>query len=114
MDDTPAAGHLQKEKEFITASEPTPKILPEVKDAGVEEVKDALPLTEEHKALGIEHAKESTPVVTEPSGIVGSPLTKAQAKQIIKMHKKIADSIVWLAMLVLKQFKIIQRRTSRP
>ena len=73
--------------ELIKPSEEEPKIPQEVKEAGVEAVSEKPYLTEEHKALGIKHAKEGTPVSTQPSGIVKLPMSENEALKIIKTTK---------------------------
>lgn len=98
------AGSLQKEHESIFASEQEPKLHAEVIEAGVEKV-SKMPMTSDHERVGIKLAKESVPVQTAPSGAVQLPLTKQQAKSILKAHKKVTDSILWLAILVLRQLK---------
>ena len=92
------------EAELIKPSEPEPKIPQEVKDAGVEAVKETPHLTDEHKALGIEHAKESTPVLTAPLGKVKLPITEGEALNIIKTTK-VSDSKHWFAVLIEKIYK---------
>lgn len=94
----------QKEYEGVFASEPEPKLHAEVIETGVEKVSE-MPLTYDHERIGIKLAKESVPVQTAPSGIVQLPLTNKSAKSILKAHKKVTDSILWLAILVLRQLK---------
>ncbi|PIP74557.1 MAG: hypothetical protein CO135_04015 [Candidatus Levybacteria bacterium CG_4_9_14_3_um_filter_35_16] len=110
----PQTGLPQKEAEpiaqketFVKISEEEPIIHPEVKEAGVEKVSDKLRLEEEHLKAGIEHAKESTPVKTEPSDEVSFPMTTQKANEIVKSKKSIKNSILWLATSVLRQIKII-------
>ncbi|MEK7534554.1 MAG: hypothetical protein AAB600_04420 [Patescibacteria group bacterium] len=54
--------------EIIEASEKAPSVPTEAREAGVETVIDEMSLTPEHKAVGIQHAKESMPVPNQPSG----------------------------------------------
>lgn len=75
----------------------------EVKEAGVEEVSDRLPLTDEHRAVGMEHAGESTPVDTQPK----LSMSENEALKIIKTTKN-SDSKHWLAVLVEKIYKILK------
>lgn len=89
---------------IIEASGKEPEIPTEVREAGVEQVSDGLPLTDEHKAVGIEHAKESTPFPTQPSGLVNVPAID-EAKRDLKISP--VYSVRWLAELrkrVLKMF----------
>lgn len=94
----------QKEHESVFASEPETKLHAEVIEAGVEKVSE-MPINSDHEKAGIKLAKESVPVKTSPSGIVRLPLTTKQAKSILKAHKKVTDSILWFAILVLRQIK---------
>ena len=90
--------------ELIKPSEPEPNIPQEVKDVGVEAVKETPQLTEEHKVAGIEHAKESTPVSTQPLAKVKLPMSEEEALKIIKTTKN-SDSKHWLAVLIEKIYK---------
>ena len=89
--------------ELIKPSEEEPKIPQEVKEI-VKVESDKIPLTEEHKALGIKHAKESTLAQTQPSGMVKLPMTENEALKIIKTTKN-SDSKHWLAVLIEKIYK---------
>lgn len=93
--------------EIIEASEKAPRISAEEREAGVEQVSDKLRLTEEHKAVGIEHAKESTPVATQPLGIVKLPMSEEEVLKTIKTTSK-SDSKRWLAVLVEKIYKLLK------
>lgn len=110
-------GLTQKEAEPIVAKEPLvkaseeePKLHPEVSEAGVEIVTEKPKLDEKHFEVGIEHAKESTPVKTEPSDKIEFPMSAQKANQIVKSHKNIKDSILWLAIAVLRQLRIISKK----
>lgn len=91
--------------DFIKPSEVEPDIHNEAADAGVEKVTEMPKLTEEHVKAGIKLSKEAVSVQTSPTGTVQLPMTAKQAKNIIKSHKKITDSVLWLAVLVLRQIK---------
>ena len=93
-----------KTEELITRSEEEPKILQEVRDAGVEAVSDKPHLTKEDKLVGLDHAKESTPVKTSPSGNIKLPMTEKEALNIIKTTRK-SDSRHWFAVLIEKIYK---------
>jgi hypothetical protein len=110
-------GSLHKEAEpiikrepLIKASEEEPALHPEVAEAGVETVSEKPKLNEEHIKAGLEHAKESTPVKTEPTDKIKFPLTAQKANQIIKNKKNIKDSILWLAISVLRQIRIVSKK----
>ena len=89
------------EENYVQKSDAELHIPSEVAEHGVEAVVDheTLQLTEDHKQVGLEPAKESVPVSTQPSGAVQFSLTTQQATQILKMHKKVSDSILWLAKI---------------
>lgn len=116
---TPTVGAIHKEQgstipvvqtsEFVKPSEPEPQVPSELKEMGVKPVSHVPTLTDEHQQAGIYHAKESVPVSAEPSGMVKLPMTKMEAQSVLKMHKKVSDSIKWLASLILKYFKTSQK-----
>ena len=97
-------------QEVVKPTELEPKLNQEVKEAGVEVVSEKPVLDHKHGEIGVIHSHESITVQTEPSGIVQLPMTAQQAQNIIKTHKGIADSIVWLAVLVLRQIKIMRNK----
>lgn len=96
--------------EFVKPSEPEPVLSQEVKSAGVENVSEMPRLTNEDAKAGIQLAKEAVPPATEPTGIVELPMTEQEAKKVIKLHKKLADSLYWLGVEVLRQFRIIHQK----
>ncbi len=100
---------LQPQEEFIKLSETEPVVHPELSEIGVEKVSEAPNLSLGDQAAGLSLAKESTPVVTNQTSAVQLPMTEQEAKKVLKMHKKIADSIVWMATLIIKHFKKIHQ-----
>ncbi len=52
---------------------------------------------------GITLAKESTPVITTPSGTIRLPMTYSQAFQK-EMHTSTTDSMHWLAAMIMYQW----------
>lgn len=106
----------QKEQEglvsdYLKASEiAKPEISKEVSEAGVEAVSEVPQITIEHKKAGLEPAKESVPVQVGPQGLVNLPMGQTQAQSILKLHKKVTESVTWLAMLILRQFQIMQSK----
>lgn len=86
--------------EYVRPSEVEPQLPDEVKEAGMEVVenKERPQLTADHKALGIEHAKESVPVVVSPTSSVQLPYTLQDAKLIEKQVPR-TESRHWLAAL---------------
>ncbi len=96
--------------EFVKPSETEPVISQEEKEFGVEKVSEYPKLSEEHTKIGVKPSGEGVPVSTVPSGMVQLPMTQVKAKSILKMHKKVSESILWLATLVLKQIKISNKK----
>lgn len=92
-------------EQVMQPTEAPPQLHPEVLASGVEHVTPMPPLTSSQQQAGIELAKESVPHPVSPSGMVQLPLTAQQAQQVVKTHKKVTDSIFWLATLILMQFK---------
>ena len=102
----------QKERlgigELPVPSDSAPDVPPEIKELGVEGRHETQsPILTDAKAAeaGIELAKESTQHSTTPSGLVILSQGSIKASAILKAHKKVTESIVWLATLILKQFK---------
>ena len=93
-------------EEWVKPSQVEPEIHPEVSAAGVEKVSELPKITQEHKLVGIEHAKESMPVHTTPKGTVQLPMTEKEADKKIKETSN-TDSPHWLAVLIKKIFKKI-------
>ena len=82
------------------AHERTPVLESQVEQAGVE-VSDSehdMKLTDEHKAVGIQPAKESVPVSVSSQDVVSSPMTLPQATDAA--GGKANDSKTWLGKLV--------------
>ncbi|MBI4079025.1 MAG: hypothetical protein HY429_01880 [Candidatus Levybacteria bacterium] len=103
---------LQSSETLLTPVETKPALSPEVEKAGVEVPLEHEPPQIPHEAqeAGLAHAKESAPLPTTPSETLVLPMDPKQAHIILKTHKKISDSIVWLAMLVLRQVKMMHEK----
>jgi len=109
------SGHGQKEigmssagtAEYITPSAEVQQveISKEVAEAGVEAVVEQQPLPPAVQKIGVHLAKEATPVSTTPSGAVQLPVTLEEAQRIVKKKQNPVNSIVWLALLIVKQFR---------
>ena len=101
-------GSMKKEagpvSDYVKLSESEPQVHPEVAKVGVEVVSEEKPsLTEEHFKIGV---KESIPQPKiEPTGTVQLPMSGQQAEQTVKTDKKITDSILWMAIAVIRQLK---------
>lgn len=103
----PISAKVESEvSEIIEESAKEPSVPTEVREAGVEIVSDDLTLTDEHKAIGMEHAGESTPVSTQPSGLT-KIMSEEEALKTIKTTSN-ADSKHWLAVLIEKIYKAIK------
>jgi hypothetical protein len=93
---------------LVSPSETEPKLHPEVEAAGVKIVDEKPKVTEEHLKIGLSHAKESTPVATEPTGKIQYPISESDAKKALKTHQKVKQSIAWLALSVLRQIDMMR------
>jgi len=85
--------------DYIEVSEKEPQIRPEVESAGVYKVSDKIKLPQEARDAGLTEAKESTPVITTPSGNIKLPMDGVEAKTMAKGSPN--DSSTWLGKLVL-------------
>ena len=90
----------------VRLSIPEPEIHPELEQIDVKSVPEFPEVKPEHKAVGIEPAKESVPAQTAPSGLVQTPMTEEEARLTLK-HAKPTESSFGLATLILKFFKTI-------
>jgi len=112
---TPSGSSLNKEvgsvSDFVVHSEQAPKIEQELKEAGVEAVSETPKLTEVHEKIGVKLSPESSKpnLENEPSSTQSMPISQASAQQIVKTNKNIKDSILWFAILMLKNFKKMGR-----
>lgn len=95
--------------EYVRPSEVTPQIPQEVSEAGVEVSPNPehVPLNQTHQQVGIQHAKEATPVVIPTQPTVQLPYTALEAKEIEK-KTSINESKHWLAALTEYLLKKIQ------
>lgn len=85
--------------EIIKSDEAELLLHPEVAEAGVEKVVEFPAVKKDQYEAGIRPAKESTPVITQPSGMVTLPMTDKEALRTIKTAK-VEESRFWLASLV--------------
>lgn len=107
VQDSPVSSAVKEQEPipYVKKSETEPIIDQELKEAGLESKVETPKLTEEHEKIGIRHAKESVPIVQETKATVQLPMTMSQIKKITQVHKKVSDSILWFALLVLRQIK---------
>lgn len=96
----------------IEPSEKAPQLPKEVAEAGVEIVKphDVPQLTLEDKKAGLTPAPVIALVPTQPTDNIVLPMTGEQATQVVKTNKKPNNSIVWLAISVLRQLKMLHTK----
>ncbi len=101
--------------ELIKPSEQEPVIPPEVAEAGVETVRDreTPQLTPHDGKAGLSHANEAVSVHTSPSGFVQLPKTEEEVKKELKLHHKIGNSITWFLTTLLRQWKMLNRKSER-
>ena len=94
-------GPVANTSEFIKPSEQEPQITKDLAESGVEVVSSKPPQDNIHvRATG-----DVAPVQTSPTGVVVLPMTKQQATQAVKKNKNVRKSILWLATVILRQFK---------
>lgn len=98
---------------LIIPTEQEPVISQEVAPI-IERISEEPKITEAHKQIGLELAKESVPVSTQPTGLVHIPWP-AEEVQKIKRTTATNDSKHWLAILferVLKQLGNTAQKTA--
>lgn len=93
-------------EQWIQETAPVAEVAPEIKDAGVEPIKGEVMEVPTTVQAHIQPVGLATPVPTEPT--LDFPMTEEKAEGIVKMHKKVKDSIYWLAMLIVRQFKMLR------
>lgn len=111
------SGSLNKEtgsvSDFVVHSEQLPKIEQELKEAGVEAVSETPKLTEVHEKIGVKLSPESSkPDLDSAAESESMPMAQANAQQIVKTNKNIKDSILWFAILMIKNFKKMRMGSS--
>jgi hypothetical protein len=94
----------------------------EVSDAGVIEVEKEIKLEKVHEKMGVRLSAESTPVKTEPTGMVQLPMDEKEVDKVIKKGPGnfnlpkffegifFADSIYGFAILMAKHLKRIHKK----
>ncbi len=97
-----------KSNEWLTPSSPEVAIEKELKEIGVEGTHEA-----DDGAASQELTKVREELIlsqSQPQSQTKFPLTREQVLQILKVHKKVTDSILWLAMLIKKQFQMEDKK----
>jgi hypothetical protein len=114
--------------DYVRASEAAVIKDREVSDAGVLEVEKEIKLEEAHEKMGVRLSAESTPVKTEPTGMVQLPMDEKEAQKTIKTGPGrninlekffdgifFADSVYGFAVLMAKHLKRIHHKlTGQP
>ncbi len=125
MPTAPSGSFVKEGEPMPSASKPVEMIKPaeapvelpkEVEQAGVKEVKPTPTIPEEVKKLGVQHAGAATPVSTQPAGFVKLPMTQQQAQAKIKgnfLFKNPSESVLWLAMLIARQFQMKEKEKQK-
>ncbi len=101
---------INSEAPLLTPTEQEPVVSDEVAHV-VEKVFEGPQITEAHKQIGLELAKESVPVNTQPTGLVHVPWSPDEIQKV-KRTTAPDDSKHWLAIFferVLKQFSAAQK-----
>jgi hypothetical protein len=109
--------------DYVRASEAAVIKDREVSDAGVVEVEKEIKLEEAHEKMGVRLSAESTPVKTQPSGMVQLPMDEKEAQKVIKAGPGhninvekffegifFANSVYGLAVLMAKHLKRIHHK----
>lgn len=107
----PISTGVSQAVEFISPTEKEPVLHQEVKDAGVEATPQPS-VSQIAKELGVEQIKENTPVEVDPIKFMKLPITSGSAKQVVSQTGRFRDSILWLAMLILRQIKMAKFKQS--
>jgi hypothetical protein len=114
--------------DYVRASEAAVIKDREVSDAGIVEVEKEIKLEEAHEKMGVRLSAESTPVKTEPSGLVQLPMDEEEAQKQLKKGPGhninlekffegifFADSVYGFAVLMAKHIKRIHGKiTGKP
>lgn len=96
--------------ETLAPSTPEMEVSPELQEMGVEAKSEIPSLPEAVEKIGVKQAKESVSVSTVSGSGVTLPMTKIQAQQIIKTHKDIRESLLWLALLIFRQWQLLEKK----
>jgi hypothetical protein len=109
--------------DYVRASEAAVIKDREVSEAGVIEVEKEIKLEEAHEKMGVRLSAESTPVKTQPSGLIQLPMDEEEAEKEIKKGPGhninlekffdgifFANSVYGLAVLMAKHLKRIHHK----
>ncbi len=104
------SAHKEIQKENLSFQEvPTyPEITSEMKEHGVEQMREEIELPEEVKKAGVESVDNLTVYEPPKENLIPQiPLTTAQMQK--GLHAKVADSILWLVYWCVRQIKRAKR-----
>lgn len=94
------------EEQWVQETAPEAKISQELQEAGVETTTpEAVQIGPEVAQAGVVATGAQTPIPTEPT--IKLPITQEKAQKTL-LHKKVKDSLTWLAMLVTRQIQLMQ------
>jgi len=103
----PSAGEL------LSPSEQPVEIEPDVEQAGVVETPQAPKISEELKKVGVATPPAPATPLQAPQGLpLKSPIAREKAEELAKgsfLFKNPSSSLLWLAMLVLRQLRIKEK-----
>lgn len=89
--------------EWVSPSTPEVNLPKEVSEAGVESRPVVQPIPQVVQQLGVQHAKEATPV----NSVKVEPLTIQTPRSVLDhlktVHKSVKDSFSWLVRLIIKE-----------
>lgn len=89
--------------EWVSPSTPEVVLPQEVKEAGVE-AKPVMPsVSQAAQQVGVQHAKEATPVTSVKVEPLGMKTPRSVLTQLKNAHKKVSDGFSWLVRLVIKE-----------
>lgn len=90
---------------IIRSSEIEPQLSKEVAAAGVERIAGVTPVPPEAVKVGVKLAREATPVVTQPTGLIQLPVPEEEAKRVVRTNGNVSNSALWQAIAVIRQIK---------
>lgn len=98
---------VMPQEKWVEETAPVAKIEQELQEAGVEASQnEVMTVSPEVAESGVTPTGTAAPVPEEPT--LKLPMTEEKAKGILKMHKKVKDSVTWLAMLVVRQMQMFR------
>ncbi len=90
-------------QEWVSPSTPEVVMPKEVSEAGVEATPVIQPIPQQVQQLGVQHAKEATPVESVVAEPLGLKTSRSVLDQLKAAHKSVKESFSWLIRLILKE-----------